>query len=258
MSGLVEIHEHGSIREVRMARPPVNALNTDLCRALIAALNTAMNEGARGIVLSGSERVFSAGLDVPHLLSHGEDRHAVLDSWQAFFGIARTLAESRIPVVAALTGHSPAGGCVLALCCDYRIMARSLDPARPFALGLNETQVGLVAPEGIQQLLRRVVGTHRAERLLVSGDLVPAERALEIGLVDELVAPGDVVPRAINWLEGLLKLPHQPMSMTRAIARADLVAALHGDNIQLDRFIDGWYSADAQQALQALVAKLGK
>ena len=139
MSGLVEIHEHGSIREVRMARPPVNALNTDLCRALIAALNTAMNEGARGIVLSGSERVFSAGLDVPHLLSHGEDRHAVLDSWQAFFGIARTLAESRIPVVAALTGHSPAGGCVLALCCDYRIMARSPDPARPFAIGLNDT-----------------------------------------------------------------------------------------------------------------------
>ena len=258
MSGLVEIHEHGSIREVRMARPPVNALNTDLCRALIAALNTAMNEGARGIVLSGSERVFSAGLDVPHLLSHGEDRHAVLDSWQAFFGIARTLAESRIPVVAALTGHSPAGGCVLALCCDYRIMARSLDPARPFAIGLNETQVGLVAPEGIQQLLRRVVGIHRAERLLVSGELVPAERALEIGLVDELVAPSEVVPRAIAWLESLLKLPRQPMLMTRAIARADLAAALHNDNIQLDRFIDGWYSADAQQALQALVAKLGK
>ena len=258
MSGLVEILEHDSLHEIRMARPPVNALNTDLCRALIAALNAAMAEGARGIVLSGSERVFSAGLDVPHLLSHGEDRHAVLDSWQAFFGIARTLAESRIPVVAALTGHSPAGGCVLALCCDYRIMARSPDPARPFAIGLNETQVGLVAPEGIQQLLRRVVGIHRAERLLVSGELVPAERALEIGLVDELVAPSEVVPRAIAWLESLLKLPRQPMLMTRAIARADLAAALHNDNIQLDRFIDGWYSADAQQALQALVAKLGK
>ena len=258
MSGLVEILEHGSLHEIRMARPPVNALNTDLCRALIAALNAAMAEGARGIVLSGSERVFSAGLDVPHLLSHGDDRHAVLDSWQAFFGIARTLAESRIPVVAALTGHSPAGGCVLALCCDYRIMARSPDPVRPFAIGLNETQVGLVAPEGIQQLLRRVVGMHRAERLLVSGELVPAERALEIGLVDELVAPGEVVPRAIDWLESLLKLPRQPMLMTRAIARADLAAALHNDNIQLDRFIDGWYSADAQQALQALVAKLGK
>ena len=258
MSGLVEVLEHGSIREIRMARPPVNALNTDLCRALIAALDTAMNEGARGIVLSGSERVFSAGLDVPHLLSHGEDRHAVLDSWQAFFGVARTLAESRIPVVAALTGHSPAGGCVLALCCDYRIMARSPDPARPFAIGLNETQVGLVAPEGIQQLLRRVVGIYRAERLLVAGEMVAAERALEIGLVDELVAPEEVVPRAIDWLRQLLELPSHPMLQTRAIARADLVAALHADNIRMDRFIDGWYSPDTQAALQALVAKLKK
>ena len=258
MSALVEIIPHGAIREIRLARAPVNALNTDLCRALIAALNAALAEGVRGIVLSGNDKVFSAGLDVPHLLSHGDDHHALLDSWQAFFGVARTLAESRVPVVAALTGHSPAGGCVLALCCDYRIMARSPDPARPFAIGLNETQVGLVAPEGIQQLLRRVVGIHRAERLLVSGELVPAGRALDIGLVDELVAPSDVVPRAVEWLQQLLSLPHHPMLQTRAIARADLVAALHADNIQMDRFIEGWYSPDAQQALQALVAKLRK
>jgi enoyl-CoA hydratase/carnithine racemase len=258
MSALVDIIPHGAIREIRLARAPVNALNTDLCRALITALNAAQADGMRGIVLSGNEKVFSAGLDVPHLLSHGDDHHALLDSWQAFFGVARTLAESRVPVVAALTGHSPAGGCVLALCCDYRIMARSPDPARPFAIGLNETQVGLVAPEGIQQLLRRVVGIHRAERLLVSGELVPAGRALDIGLVDELVAPSDVVPRAVAWLQQLLSLPHHPMLQTRAIARADLVAALHADNIQMDRFIEGWYSPDAQQALQALVAKLRK
>ena len=258
MTALVDTIEHGSIREVRLARPPVNALNTDLCRALIAALNAAVADGIRGIVLSGGEKVFSAGLDVPHLLSHGDDRDALMDSWHAFFGVARTLTESRVPVVAALTGHAPAGGCVMALCCDYRIMARSADPARPFALGLNETQVGLVAPEGIQQLLRRVVGIYRAERLLVAGELVPADRALEIGLVDELVAPQEVVPRAIAWLQQLLKLPHHPMLQTRAIARTDLVAALDPDNIQLERFIEGWYSADTQQALKALVAKLGK
>lgn len=258
MSGLVDVLEHGPIREIRLARPPVNALNTDLCRALIAALHAAVADGVRGIVLSGSERIFSAGMDVPHLLSHGEDRAALLDSWQAFFGVARSLAESRVPVVAALTGHSPAGGCVLALCCDYRIMARSADPARPFAIGLNETQVGLVAPEGIQRLLRRAVGDHRAAVLLSMGELVPAERALEIGLVDELAAPELVVPRAIAWLQQLLQLPHHPMLLTRTIARADLVAALHADHIQLDRFIEGWYSADAQQALQALVARLGK
>ena len=107
-------------------------------------------------------------------------------------------------------------------------------------------------------LLRRVVGIHRAERLLVSGELVPEEKALAIGLVDELVTPSDVVPRAVEWLQQLLALPHHPMLQTRAIARADLVAALHADNIQMERFIEGWYSDDAQQALHALVGKLGK
>ena len=255
---LIETIAHGHVTELRLARAPVNALNPALCNELVQALADAVANGTGGIVLSGGPKVFSAGLDVPYLLSLGDDQAALLQAWTAFFAAARALAACPVPVVAAMAGHAPAGGCVLALCCDYRIMARSPDATRPFAIGLNETQVGLVAPEGIQQLLRRVVGIHRAERLLVSGELVPAGRALEIGLVDELVAAGEVVPRAITWLEGLLKLPHQPMSMTRAIARADLVAALHGDNIQLDRFIDGWYSADAQQALQALVAKLGK
>ena len=258
MTSLVETIEHGPIRELRLARPPVNALDTELCRALIAALDAAMASGVRGLVLSGNDKVFSAGLDVPHLLAHGDNRDALLDSWNAFFGVARTLADSRVPVVAALTGHAPAGGCVLALCCDYRVLARSPDPARPFALGLNETQVGLVAPEGIQQLLRRVVGIYRAERLLIAGEMVPAERALEIGLVDELVAPADVVPRAVAWLQQLLKLPHHPMLQTRALARADLVAALHSDNIQLERFIEAWYAPDTQSALQAMVARLKK
>jgi enoyl-CoA hydratase/carnithine racemase len=258
MTDLIEIVAHGDIREIRLARPPVNALNTELCRALIAALNSAMGEGVLGIVLSGNEKIFSAGMDVPYLMSVGEDRHALMDSWQAFFGAARTLAESRIPVVAAMAGHAPAGGCVLALCCDYRIMARSIDPARPFAIGLNETQVGLVVPEGIQRLLRRVVGAYRAERLLVAGEMVPAERALEIGLVDELVDQHDVAARAVTWLQNLVRLPHHPMLQTRAIARRDLMEAMSPDLIQLDRFIDAWHAPDTQAALQALLVKLKK
>ncbi|WP_169789691.1 enoyl-CoA hydratase/isomerase family protein, partial [Xanthomonas euvesicatoria] len=130
-------------------------------------------EEVDGIVLSGSERIFSGGMDVPHLLAHGTDRAALLASWTAFFDAAQALANSRVPVVAAIGGHAPAGGCVLALCCDYRVMARSADTARPYTIGLNEVQVGLAAPEGIQRLLRRVVGAHRAERLLISGQLLP-------------------------------------------------------------------------------------
>ena len=148
---------------------------------MASALSDAIGSGAQGIVLSGGPKVFSAGLDVPYLLGLGSDRDGLRTSWNAFFGAARALANSPVPVAAAVAGHAPAGGCVLALCCDYRVMVRGLAQ-----IGLNETQVGLAAPEGIQQLLRRVVGAHRAERLLVAGALVDSERALAIGLVDEL------------------------------------------------------------------------
>ncbi len=258
MSALIDTRDIGDIRCLHLARPPVNALNPDLCRALIAALEQAFADDVRGVVLAGSPKIFSAGLDVPYLLSLGDQRGALLEAWQAFFGAARRLGESRIPVVAAITGHAPAGGCVLALCCDYRIMARSPDPQRPFAIGLNETQVGLVVPEGIQMLMRRVVGDCRAERLLVAGEMVPDERAAAIGLVDELADVDGVVPRAIAWLQALLKLPHQPMLQTRAIARRAVVEALSPEYIQLETFVAQWWEPDTQAALQALVAKLKK
>lgn len=258
MTTHVQTFDHGRIRELRLARPPVNALDPALCRALIATLDAAVAGDADAVVLSGAPGIFSAGLDVPHLMSLGDDRHALHAAWGAFFGAARALAGLRIPVVAAITGHAPAGGCVLSLCCDYRVMARSTDPQKPHAIGMNETQVGLAVPDGAQQLMRRVVGRHRAERLLVAGSMVPAEEALRIGLVDELAAGDDVVPRALAWLHDLLKLPRAPMLQTRALARADLVQALDPDHLHLDRFVEGWYEPDTQAGLQALLAKLRK
>ena len=253
MNTLVQSVVHGDVHELQLARPPVNALDPALCAALARAIDAAVAAGARGLVLSGGPKVFSAGLDVPHLVGLGEDRGALTAAWEAFFAAARVLAQAPVPVVAAIAGHAPAGGCVLALCCDYRVMASG-----PFRIGLNETRVGLVAPEGIQHLLRRVVGPHRAERLLVSGDLVEAEHALALGLVDELVEIDNVANRARAWLEPLLALPRQPMLETRRIARADLVDALQPERIQLSRFIEAWYAPDTQSGLRALVARLGK
>ena len=251
---LIDSTVHGQVHELRLARPPVNALNPELCADLVQALHEAPARGARGIVLVGGPKVFSAGLDVPYLLSLGEDQDALLRAWTVFFSAARALAECPVPVVAAMAGHAPAGGCVLALCCDYRIMARG-----PFRIGLNEVQVGLVAPDAIQHLMRRVVGPYRAERLLVEGALVEAEQAHAIGLVDELTDGEHVVKRATVWLEELLKLPSASMLATRRIARADLVAALESfRDDDLDAFLGEWNSPGTQAALKALVARLGK
>lgn len=255
----IELTRHdGDIVEIRLARPPVNALDPALCIALVRTLEAAIDEGARGVVLSGGEKVFSAGLDVPYLLSLGDDREALRAAWESFFSAARALAASPVPVAAAITGHAPAGGCVLALCCDHRVMAHSTDPAKPFRIGLNETQVGLVPPDGIQHLMQRVVGPHRAEMLLVAGEMVDAGRAAAMGLVDAVAGETEVTARALDWVRSLLMLPRQPVLQTRAIARADVIAALAPERIRLDTFLDAWFSPDTQAGLRALVARLGK
>ncbi|RBE34272.1 enoyl-CoA hydratase/isomerase family protein, partial [Xanthomonas oryzae pv. oryzae] len=92
----IQILDHGRLREIRLARPPVNALDGALCQALSVAVQQA-GEEVDGIVLSGSERIFSGGMDVPHLLAHGTDRAALLASWTAFFDAAQALANSRVP-----------------------------------------------------------------------------------------------------------------------------------------------------------------
>ena len=182
------------------------------------------------------------------------DKAGLLKCWKRFFDAARALANSPVPVVAAIAGHNPAGGCVLALCCDYRVMARG-----SFRIGLNETQVGLAVPEAIQYLMRRVVGAQRAERLIVEGAMIESELAYKIGLVDELSDAANVLDAAKSWLASILALPSTPMLATRKIARADVVHSLQAfADSDLERFVEGWYSSDTQTALKAMMTKLGK
>ena len=248
MLDIVE-HEHG-IRELRLARPPVNALDPALIAALKTAIERAPAEGAAALILSGSPRLFSAGLDIPALLPL--DRDTMRAFWNDFFGICGVLARSPIPVAAAITGHSPAGGAVLAIFCDYRVMARG-----EFRIGLNEVQVGLTVPDCIQAALRRLVGPYRAERLLVAGAMLDADDALAVGMVDELTDVDHVVVRTLAWLEPLLKLPRRAMSMTRALARADLAHLFDNpDSLPVESFLDAWFAPEAQATLRALVERL--
>ena len=249
---MIEIIEHGAIHEIHLNRPPVNALNLELLSALTAAVQDAPGNGARGLILSGGEKVFSGGLDVPYLMSL--DRAGLGACWTQFFHAARALARSSVPVVAAIAGHNPAGGCVLALCCDYRVMARG-----PFRIGLNETQVGLTVPDAIQYLMRRVVGAHRAERLIVAGAMVESEQAHALGMVDALTDAGEVVDAGhalAQRIAGAAVIADAGDPQDRA-GRRHRCAGRFAD-ADLNRFLDGWYSDDSQAALKALLARLKK
>lgn len=247
---LERIEHDGGIRELRLNRPPVNALNPELVHVLRAAVEAAPREGVQALVISGSSGIFSAGLDVPTLLTL--DRTGMRAFWSEFFGLCGALARAPIPIAAAITGHSPAGGAVLALFCDYRVMARGA-----YRIGLNEVQVGLTVPDSIQAGLRRLIGTYRAERLLVQGTMLEAEAALAVGFVDELADVDFVTARAVGWLGDVLKLPRQAMLSTRALARADLTTLFDdSDSRSVDALLDTWFAPEAQSTLRAMVEKL--
>ena len=253
---MLEQYRHADILELRLARPPANAFDQHLSRALREAIQAAPASGARGIVLSGKPGMFSGGLDVAAVLEL-DAAGRMGELWREYSTLCRAIAASPVPIVAAIAGHAPAGGAVLAVFCDYRVMARSVDADKPFRIGLNETQVGLIVPAEIQAGMRRLVGAHRAERLMVAGAMVDPDEALRIGLADELTQVENVLPRAIEWLQALLALPPKAMSGTRAIARADLVAAFDGaTHRDVDAFVREWFSDESRATLKGVLAKL--
>jgi enoyl-CoA hydratase/carnithine racemase len=247
---MIETHRHGDVVELRLARPPVNALDPELVRVLTAALESAPASGARALVLSGQPGRYSGGLDVPALLAL--ERPEMERFLGEFLALVRTLALSEIPVAAAITGHAPAGGAVLALHCDYRVMAEG-----DFRIGLNEVQVGIPLPAVLYSTLARVVGARQAERLAVGGLMIPAGEALAIGLVDELVAPEGVVERALQVARDWLALPPRAMAKTRALARRDLAEAFaREERSTRESFVADWFSRETQGTLRALVERL--
>jgi len=248
---MILITNHGLVRELRMNRPPVNALNLELIVALRQAVDAAPQDGVRALVLSGAPGRFSAGLDVPLLL--GLDRTAMAALWREFYALLKALARSPIPIAAAITGHAPAGGTVLPLFCDWRVGAQG-----DFKLGLSEVQVGIILPPIILAALRRQVGPRQAERLAVTGALISSQEALNVGLVDEVVAADRVASRALEWCQGLLALPAEAMAVTRWNARADLVGLFDNLEAELEAVTEAWWKPQTQHALRALVERLGK
>lgn len=247
---LQNIDHGGAIIELRLDRPPVNALNPALVSELDSAIGKAIDDGVRALVISGREGLFSAGLDVPELL--GLDEQGMGEFWQALFGLLERIARSPVPIVTALTGHSPAGGTVIALFADYRVQAEG-----DFRLGLNEVQVGLVVPPVIHRALVRLIGPYPAERHLVAGEMIPAADALNLGMVDELAPPTEVVERSVAWCRTLLELPQHSMRATRELCRAELGALFDDrDALAIDAFVAGWFDEQTQATLKQLVERL--
>ena len=198
---------------LRLDRPPVNALDQQMWDQLQeVAADLHASTTSRALVITGGETHFAAGADINELLELSPEefgrRNRVLQ--RAFHGIATAPQVT----VAAVTGHALGGGCELALAADFRIAGHSA------VLGLPEITLGIMPGSGGTQRLPRVVGLPRAKDLILSGRLVPAEEALQIGLVDRVVDDAEVldvaVERALTYTRGPLALKHAKQAIEAA------------------------------------------
>lgn len=233
-----------------MDRPPANALNRELVERLLAALETARMDGAHALILTGRPGMFSGGLDVPELLA--QDRRQVEAFWSLFFTLTRQLAASPVPVIAAVSGHAPAGGAVLALHCDYRIGVTGR-----FRIGLNEVQVGLPVPGTILVALAEAVGPRLARSMATRGQLLSMDEALAAGLLDELTGPDDLLATALARANELLALPAVAMNTTRLAAKSRLIEALASSG-DVAAATGWWFSAETQAGMRKLADRLKK
>lgn len=237
----VTVEHRERIAVVRMDRPPANALDRELGAELISCAEELRSTDARAVVLCGSGKFFSAGLDlklVPTLGPEGQGEmvmgvNSLVAAWSA---IER-------PVVCAVTGHAIAGGLVLALCGDYRVGATE------GKLGLTEVAVGVPFPAGAMAVVRSELAPAAARLLMLGGALVDPARALELGALDELAAAEDVVTRAFAVAKQLGDLPAEAFTVVKRQLRGDLIAELERIVAERDDpLLEAWLSADTEQA----------
>nr|WP_269329421.1 enoyl-CoA hydratase-related protein [Kineosporia babensis] len=178
-----------SIATLRLDRPRMNALNTELTEGIRAAAEEASRRrDVAAVVVYGGEQVFAAGADIKEMQPLGYSESLLLGGrlQQALDEVAAIPK----PTVAAITGYALGGGCELALACDFRIAAEDAQ------LGQPEILLGLIPGAGGTQRLPRLIGPARAKDLIYSGRFVDAAEALRIGLVDEVVPAAEVYATA--------------------------------------------------------------
>jgi enoyl-CoA hydratase len=222
MAELVRVETGGDnpdgVVTVRLDRPPMNALNTEVQEQLRAVADQLTRDSAiRAVVVYGGPKVFAAGADVKEFAAQSST-DMLRDAGRLSSALSALAAVPK-PVIAAVTGYALGGGCELALTCDFRVSA---DDAK---WGQPEILLGIIPGAGGTQRLPRLIGPARAKDLIYTGRFVDAEEALAIGLVDAVVPAAEVYPTALAMAAKFAKGP----AFALAGAKQAIDGGLDGD-----------------------------
>lgn len=247
MGDLVRLEVEDGVATIRLDRPPMNAINEELTRDLsAAAAEASARDDVGAVVIWGGEKIFAAGADVKMMLPMSpREVKPMIASLQEVYNQVEEIPKVTI---AALNGYALGGGCELALCADFRYAA---EDAR---IGQPEILLGIIPGAGGTQRLPRLIGPARAKALIYSGRHLNAQEAKDVGLVDEVFAPEDVYPRAVEAARAYAK---GPLAALRA-AKMAVNWGARGDfrtGIVLEReaFADLFSTEDQKTGMQSLL-----
>lgn len=246
----VEVSKKEGIATLTFCRGKVNALTGEVVdQVRHALLKIEKDPGVWAVILTGKGPFFSFGFDVPEFLLYSRDEFA--DYLKNFTGLLSYMFLYPKPIVAALNGHTMAGGCMLSLACDQRIMA-----AGRAKISLNEISFGSSVLAGSTEMLRACVGNAKAQEILFSGAMYSAQQAEEMGLVDHVAPEQDLIELSEKIAVELGEKPSAAFASIKSLLRkpiAEEFVKKEADAIK--EFVNIWYSDATWENLKKITIK---
>lgn len=226
-----------NIATIVVNRPKVNALNEAVVEELRECFqNVADDSSVKSVILTGEGNFFSFGLDVPEFLGYSKDSFIkFLTKFTDLYGYIFTFPK---PVVAALTGHTIAGGCMIAIACDYRLMVSG-----KAKISLNELTFGSTVFAGSIEMLKHLIGGRNAESALYTGAMYSAEEAKELGLLHEVVSKENLREATQRIAKDFAKKDSYAFKSVKTLLRKQAGEEMkRKERDSILEFADIWYS----------------
>ena len=248
---LVEMHQKAGVAELRLNNTIANVLNTDVIKSLTTAIMDA-NNSCRAVVICGGTKFFSNGLDL--LWALGLDRMSLREMFLTMNRLILLMLESPTPLVSAMKGHAIGAGKTVFSACDYRVGASGR-----VLIGMPEVKLGVPNPFFADQLLRFLTNDSIASELIYSGELITAEKAASVGLVNEICDAENVEVRALEKARTLSEVPRLAFAYSKEQRTETLCARIRKFfPTKLEKLLNAWFGEEAQRLLHAAAERMRK
>jgi enoyl-CoA hydratase/carnithine racemase len=247
----LRLERRGALALVRLDKPRGNAIDAALVSDLDrTAAELSRDDGVRGVLLASAHpKLFCPGLDLVSLLDH--DREAMRSFMLAFARVIWAWYGLRQPLVAAVQGAAVAGGCILALTADHRVLRRGA------VIGLNEVRIGVPLPWTVTLLLRASVPPPALGRIALLGRNFSDDEAVAVGLADELREREGFEEACLERLVEFAEKDARALGSTKAWLREGVLREMQAhEETRIDDFLDGWFEPSTQDRIRAAVASL--